>query len=178
MSRIGKKPIALPKGVTATLANEILEVKGSNGTLTLKVPAIVDVNIQPEEIVVNRRGEGRKDRAFHGLVRSLVNNMVVGVTSGYKKDLTIVGIGYRAAVQGTKIVLSVGYSHPVEIEIPASVKVTVADNTKISVEGADKQQVGEIAATIRRVRPPEPYKGKGIRYADENVRQKEGKTVG
>lgn len=178
MSRIGKKPVALVNGVSATLSNGQLDVKGPKGTLTIKVPEIVTVSVQAEEILVERQDDTRRSRAFHGLVRSLIQNMVIGVTEGYKKDLTIVGIGYRAAVQGAKLVLNVGFSHPVEVAIPSTVKVTVNENTKITVEGSDKQQVGELAAQIRRVRPPEPYKGKGIRYADENVRQKEGKTVG
>lgn len=178
MSRLGKKIVPVPKGVTVNVTPEMIEVKGPKGTLSTKRVAHIDIAVSDDGVNVTRQNDTREARAFHGLIRALINNMVIGVSEGYKKELTIVGIGYRAAISGSKLTMNLGYSHPVEYNIPAGVTVTVADNTKITVEGADKQQVGEAAATIRRARPPEPYKGKGIRYANEEVRQKEGKTVG
>lgn len=178
MSRLGKKIVPVPNGVTVTINPTSVEVKGPKATLSMKLPGVVTVELTPEGVQVTRPDDTRKAKSFHGLTRTLIANMVEGVTQGFKKDLTIVGIGYRAAVSGNKLTMNLGFSHPVEYIIPEGVKVTVIDNTKIAIEGSDKQAVGEAAATIRRSRPPEPYKGKGIRYVDEKVRQKEGKTVG
>lgn len=178
MSRLGKKIVPVPAGVTVKIEPASVEVKGPKGTLSLPLTGDVAVEQTAEGIQVTRPDDSRRAKAFHGLVRTLIANMIEGVTTGFKKDLTIVGIGYRAAVSGNKLTMNLGFSHPVEYIIPEGLKVTVADNVKISVEGCDKQAVGEAAATIRRSRPPEPYKGKGIRYVDEKVRQKEGKTVG
>lgn len=178
MSRLGKKIVPVPTGVTVNVMPEKIEVKGPKATLSMKRPGLINIEMTAEGVQVTRQDDSRMARSFHGLVRTLISNMVTGVTVGYKKDLTIVGIGYRAQVSGNKLTMNLGYSHPVEYLIPEGVTVVVTDNTKIAVTGSDKQQVGEAAATIRRARPPEPYKGKGIRYADEKVRQKEGKTVG
>jgi large subunit ribosomal protein L6 len=144
----------------------------------MKLPGMTAVEVGGNAVKVSCTSTAREAKAMHGLARSLINNMVIGVTQGYRKDLEIVGVGYRAQASGQKLTLSLGYSHPVVYDIPAGVKVTVADNTKIAVEGSDKQVVGEVAATIRRFRKPEPYKGKGIRYAGEHITIKEGKKVG
>lgn len=178
MSRIGNKPIVIVKDVTVTLNGSKLQVKGPKATLDLDIPTPVSVEIQAEQVVVKRPDDTRKSKAFHGLIRTLINNMIIGVTEGYKKELTIVGIGYRGSVAGNVLTLNIGFSHPIVYNIPAGVTVAIAENTKITITGADKHMVGEVAATIRRFRKPEPYKGKGIRYAEEVVRQKEGKTVG
>lgn len=178
MSRIGSKPVAIPSGVKISQKDGVVTVEGPKGKLTQKIQPLVSLEITETEVVFTRNDETRKSNAMHGLVRSLVNNMVIGVTQGFKKELNIVGVGYRAALKGNKLDLNLGFSHPVEFEIPAGITITVPEATKIVVEGADKQSVGEAAATIRRYRKPEPYKGKGIRYADEQIIMKEGKSVG
>jgi len=178
MSRVGNKPVAIPSGVKVSQKDGVVTVEGPKDKLTQQIPPLVSIEITETEVVFKREDETRQSNAMHGLVRSLVNNMVTGVTTGFKKELTIIGVGYRAALKGKKLDLSLGYSHPIEFEIPAGIKITVPEATKIVVEGADKQSVGEVAATIRRYRKPEPYKGKGIRYADEQVSLKEGKSVG
>jgi len=178
MSRVGNKPVAIPSGVKVSQKDGVVTVEGPKDKLTQQIPPLVSLEITETEVVFTREDETRKSNAMHGLVRSLVNNMVTGVTTGFKKELTIIGVGYRAALKGKKLDLSLGYSHPIEFEIPAGITITVPEATKIVVEGADKQSVGEVAATIRRYRKPEPYKGKGIRYADEQVSLKEGKSVG
>ena len=178
MSRVGNKPVVIPSGVKVSQKDGIITVEGPKDKLTQQIPPLVSLEITETEVVFTRNDETRKSNAMHGLVRSLVNNMVIGVTQGFKKELTIVGVGYRAALKGKKLDLSLGYSHPVEFEIPAGITITVPEATKIVVEGADKQSVGEAAATIRRYRKPEPYKGKGIRYSDEQITLKEGKSVG
>jgi len=178
MSRVGNKPVAIPSGVKVSQKDGVVTVEGPKDKLTQQIPPLVSIEITETEVVFKREDETRQSNAMHGLVRSLVNNMVTGVTTGFKKELTIIGVGYRAALKGKKLDLSLGYSHPIEFEIPAGITITVPEATKIVVEGADKQSVGEVAATIRRYRKPEPYKGKGIRYADEQVSLKEGKSVG
>ncbi|QSH40737.1 50S ribosomal protein L6 [Lentisphaerota bacterium ZTH] len=177
MSRIGKKPIAIPGSVKIAVADGTVSVEGKV-KLSIAIPPKVAVAVEEDNVVVSRIDDSRESGAMQGLARSLINNMVIGVTEGFKKELLIVGVGYRAQVKGKSLVLNLGYSHPVEYAIPEGLSISVTDNTKILVEGADKQMVGEAAATIRRYRKPEPYKGKGIRYADERITMKEGKSVG
>ena len=177
MSRIGRMPIAVPAGVTVEIAeNNKVTVKGPKGTLERVLPAEMDIKMEGSEIVVSRPNDLKKMKSLHGLTRTLINNMVVGVTDGYQKVLEINGVGYRAAKQGNKLVLSLGYSHPVEMVDPEGVEVVVEDQNKIIVKGIDKEKVGQYAAEIREKRAPEPYKGKGIKYADEVIRRKVGKT--
>lgn len=176
MSRIGKRPIPIPKNVTVTIAAQNVAVKGPKGELSRTLPAEVEVVQEGETILVNRRNESRVARQRHGLSRTLVANMVEGVSQGFQRRLEIQGVGYRAQVQGRNLVLSVGYSHPVQIEPPDGVQLAVENNTNVIVSGTNKEIVGNIAARIRAVRPPEPYKGKGIRYSGEVVRRKAGKA--
>jgi len=177
MSRIGNKPIALPKGVEITIGEDnSITVKGPKGTLSQAFDADMKFVNEDGTITVQRPDNQREHRSLHGLSRTLLNNMVVGVTEGFKRDLEIQGVGYRAAMDGTTLVLTVGYSHPVRMVPPEGITYAVEANTKLTVSGIDKQRVGETAAQIRRVRPPEPYKGKGIRYAGEVVRRKAGKA--
>lgn len=178
MSRIGKKPIAVPAGVKVEISQDQVTVEGKGGKLTTALPPYVGVELQDDKIVVSQTSDVRAANAMHGLARSLINNMVVGVTEGFKKELAIVGVGYKAALQGKVLNLSLGYSHPINFQIPEGIKITVTPDNKIIVEGCDKQLVGETAAQIRRFRSPEPYKGKGIRYVDERIVLKEGKSVG
>ena len=178
MSRIGKKPIAVPAGVKVTIAQDQVTVEGKGGKLTTAMPPYVGVEMQDDKIVVSQTSDVRAANAMHGLARSLINNMVIGVTEGFKKELAIVGVGYKAALQGKVLNLSLGFSHPINFQIPEGIKITVTPENKIIVEGCDKQLVGETAAQIRRYRSPEPYKGKGIRYVDERIVLKEGKSVG
>jgi len=177
MSRIGKKPITLPQGVTATVEDNVITVKGPKGSLDFQFRSEMTVNLNEDGLVVERPSESKQDRAVHGTTRALINNMVVGVSEGFKKELKMIGVGYRAQLQGKKLVLSAGYSHPVEMDIPEGLTVEVPKNTLINISGIDKQLVGEFAANVRGVRPPEPYLGKGIRYVNEYVRRKEGKTA-
>jgi len=178
MSRIGKKPITLPEKVKFDAKPDgLVQVEGPKGKLTCKLPQEVSAKVEDNSIVVERAGEASRDKAMHGLSRSLINNMVVGVSDGFVRDLEIHGVGFRAAVKGEILNLSLGFSHPVNFPIPEGITVTVADNTKVKIEGIDKELVGQVAADIRRYYPPEPYKGKGIRFAGENIRRKEGKTV-
>jgi large subunit ribosomal protein L6 len=177
MSRIGNLPIAIPTGVEVDLGdNNTVTVTGPKGTLSQRFSPSMALERENGTIVVRRPDNEREHRSLHGLTRTLLNNMVVGVTGGYKRDLEIQGVGYRAALDGSVLVLSVGFSHPVRMTPPEGVAYALDGNTRISVNGIDKQQVGEEAARIRRVRPPEPYKGKGIRYAGERVRRKAGKA--
>jgi large subunit ribosomal protein L6 len=176
MSRIGKKAIAIPAGVKVAVSGNTVTVEGK-AKLSLDLPPHVAVEVADNQVLVKQASEAREAGAMHGLARSLINNMVIGVTAGFKKELQIVGVGYKAALQGSKLNLSLGYSHPIVYQIPEGVKVTLNEN-KILVEGADKQLVGQTAAEIRRFRSPEPYKGKGIRYVDERIVLKEGKSVG
>jgi large subunit ribosomal protein L6 len=177
MSRIGRKPIELPAGVNVAISPGRVQVNGPLGELSQQVPARMQVEQRDGEIVVTRPTERGDDRALHGLTRTLIANMVEGVTKGFEKHLEIQGIGYRAALRGTDLELNVGYSHPVVKKAPAGITFDVPAPTQIVVKGTDKQAVGQIAADIRKVRPPEPYKGKGIRYRDEHVRRKVGKRA-
>ena len=177
MSRIGKLPINIPGGVTITVGDDnTVNVKGPKGQLSEKISPDMEISMEEGVLLVKRPSDDKEHKALHGLSRSLIHNMVVGVTSGYQKNLDIVGVGYRAQMQGTKLVLNVGYSHPVEFEAPAGITFEVPNPNRISVLGISKQQVGQMAADIRKVRAPEPYKGKGIKYENEFVRRKEGKT--
>lgn len=176
MSRVGKKPIEIPSGVTVTLDGNTATVKGPKGELTRSFSPDMTINIEENLISVTRPSEAKEHRALHGTTRALLSNMVEGVSKGYDKTLELIGVGYRAQKQGSKLVLSVGYSHPVEFEAEDGLEIEVPSNTKIIVKGTSKERVGALAANIRGVRPPEPYKGKGIRYEGEYVRRKEGKT--
>ena len=177
MSRIGKKSIALAGGATITQSNGVVTIKGPKGTLSQGAVSLTSVDVVDNEIVVSRANETREARANHGLMRSLLQNMVTGVTKGFEKKLEIVGIGYRAEVKGKKLTLLLGYSHPVVFEIPAGIEITVDKLTSIIVRGTDKQQVGQVAAVIRGFRKPDAYKGKGVRYSDEHIRLKAGKSA-
>ena len=178
MSRIGKQPITIPSGVEVTLDGGHVTVKGPKGTLEHDAPADITIAREGDEIVVTRPDDEREHRSLHGLTRSLVANMVVGVSEGFTKELEIVGVGYRAAAAGPRrIDLQLGFSHPVAVDAPAGVEFEVPAPTRITVKGYDKQLVGQVAADIRKIRKPEPYKGKGIRYADERVLRKAGKSA-
>ncbi|QNO14776.1 50S ribosomal protein L6 [Alkalicella caledoniensis] len=177
MSRIGKKPIVIPAGVDFKIDEEnVVTVKGPKGQLVEKLSSDMIITLEEGNVTVARPSDQKDHRSLHGLTRSLIANMVEGVTQGYTRNLEIIGVGYRAALQGTKLNLSLGYSHPVEVEAPAGITFEVPAPTKISVKGIDKQLVGQMAAKIRSYREPEPYLGKGIRYEGEQVRRKEGKT--
>jgi large subunit ribosomal protein L6 len=175
MSRIGKKPVPLPKGVTATVDGKLVKVKGPKGELSLKLVAQVDASVGEDGVTVTPREGMEKARQMWGLSRTLVNNLVVGVTQGFQQKLEINGVGYRAAVQGKNLNLQLGFSHDVAYPIPAGITITAEKPTMLTVAGIDKQLVGQVAAEIRSYRPPEPYKGKGVKYAEEHVRRKEGK---
>jgi len=177
MSRIGFKPIEIPEGVEVTLKDQTITVKGSKGTLERNIHPNMKVNINDKEIVVERPNDDKENRALHGTTRSIIANMIEGVTKGFQKELEIIGVGYRAQKQGNKLVVNAGFSHPVEVEQEENIEFDVPKNTEIIVKGIDKERVGAVAANIRAIRPPEPYKGKGIRYKDEYVRRKEGKTA-
>jgi large subunit ribosomal protein L6 len=176
MSRIGKAPITVPSGVTVTIDGQSISVKGPKGELSRTVSDLVSVRQDGDTIVVERGAAARDSRSQHGLVRSLIQNMVTGVTEGFQKDLEIVGVGYRAQAKGKGLELSLGFSHPVYVEAPEGITFNVPQPTRIEVHGIDKQLVGQVAANIREWRKPEPYKGKGVRYADEYVRRKAGKA--
>ncbi len=180
MSRIGKAPVTLPGGVSAQLSSVTFQVKGPKGTLEIAVRPEIDVAVDGNTINVSPNGKGapRQARAFHGMTRALIQNMVDGVSTGFQKKLEIIGVGWNAAAQGRKLVLNIGFCHPVEIPLPTGVDAETPSPTTITVSGSDKQAVGQVAADIRRVRPPEPYKGKGIRYEGEHVRRKAGKSFG
>ena len=179
MSRIGNKLITIPAGVTVEVAdgNEVT-VKGPKGTLTRTFSTMMDIQVADGVVTVKRPNDAKHTKQLHGTTRALINNMVVGVSEGYAKELELVGIGFRAAVKGNKLTMQVGYSHASELDIPEGLTVTCGSATDLKVEGIDKQLVGEFAADIRAVRKPEPYKGKGIRYKGEHIRRKEGKTAG
>lgn len=178
MSRIGKKPIQVPPKVKVSLdQGGNVTVEGPKGKLSWTLPSAVRAQVEGESLSLEREGDSRQARALHGLSRALVANMVAGVSEGFRRDLEIHGVGFRAAVQGSTLNLNLGKSHPILFEIPKEIKITVTENTKIAIEGIDKHAVGQIAANIRRCYPPEPYKGKGVRYAGEQIRRKEGKTV-
>ena len=177
MSRIGRLPVAIPAGVTVEIAeNNKITVKGPKGTLERELPIEMEVKVEGDTVVVTRPNDLKKMKSLHGLTRTLVNNMVVGVTEGYQKVLEVNGVGYRAAKSGNKLTLNLGYSHPVEMTDPEGVETVVEGQNKILVKGIDKEKVGQYAAEIRDKRRPEPYKGKGIKYSDEVIRRKVGKT--
>jgi len=176
MSRVGKKPIEIPAGVTVTLNGSVVTVKGPKGELTRSFSPDMEIKVEENVINVVRPSESKEHRTIHGTTRALLANMVEGVSKGFERSLELIGVGYRAQKQGKKLVLNVGYSHPVEIEPEEGIEIEVPSNTKVTVKGISKERVGALAANIRDVRPPEPYKGKGIRYEGEYVRRKEGKT--
>jgi len=178
MSRIGRMPVEIPKGVDVTINGQNVIVKGAKGTLTQTFHKNITLEMDGSVIVVKRPNDEKENRALHGLTRALLNNMVLGVSNGFEKSLDVVGVGYRAQKQGKKLVLTLGYSHPVEMDEPDGITFDVPAQDKIIVKGADKQIVGEVAAQIRGKRPPEPYKGKGIRYTGEVILRKEGKAGG
>lgn len=175
MSRIGKLPVAIPKGVEVKTTRTSVAVKGPKGTLNVDHGGRVEVTASGAEVLVRRFDDGRQSKAFHGLYQRLIRNSVLGVTQGFTKELEIQGIGFKAAVEGKRLTMALGYSHPVHFEIPADIKITTPKPTQILIEGADKQRVGQVAANIRALRPPDSYQGKGIRYAGERVVLKEGK---
>ncbi len=175
MSRIGKRPVAIPSGVTADITNGTLAVKGPKGTLTLKLRDEISYTLEGDGILVKPANDTKEARAFWGMQRTLVSNLVEGVTAGFTKTLEITGVGYRASATGQKLKLQLGYSHDVDYEVPAGIEVKTPDNTTIHITGTDKQKVGQVAAEIRRWRKPEPYKGKGIKYRGEFIFRKEGK---
>jgi large subunit ribosomal protein L6 len=177
MSRIGKQPIAIPPKVKVEVKGQKVSVEGPKGKLNWELPRRTSLKVQDGQVVVSREGDDADAKALHGLSRALVNNMVRGVSEGFVKKLEIQGVGFKAAVQGNAVNMSLGYSHPIVYPIPAQIKVTVEENTKITVEGPDRQTVGQVAAELRGFYPPEPYKGKGVRYVGEHVVRKEGKTV-
>jgi len=177
MSRIGKQPISIPAKVKVEFKGRKVNVEGPKGKLAWELPGGTTAKIEGATIIVSREGEDAQTRALHGLSRALVNNMVKGVSDGFAKRLEINGVGFKAAVAGKTITMNLGYSHPIVYSIPEQIKVTVEENTKILVEGPDKQLVGKVAAELRSYYPPEPYKGKGVKYSDEKITRKEGKTV-
>ena len=178
MSRIGKKPVPIPKGVTVTLEGSHITVKGPKGELSRSLPAAMQVSMKDNEVVVERPSEENEHKALHGLTRTLVANMVEGVTTGFSKQLEIIGVGYKAEQRPYGLQLSLGFSHVIEYRAPAGIKLTAPQPTQVNIEGANKEMVGQVAAEIRSYRPPEPYKGKGIKYAGEQVRRKAGKAGG
>lgn len=177
MSRIGNSPITIPSGVTIEKNGGNIVVNGPKGKLEMRIDPTISLETEGQDINVKRKNDEKKVKALHGLVRNLLANMIVGVTEGWSKNLELVGVGFRAQVNGNKLVLSVGYSHPVEIEAEEGMSFEVTDNTKIEVSGVDKQMVGQLAANIKKVRPPDVYKGKGIRFAGEYIRKKVGKSA-
>ena len=176
MSRIGKRPVTLPKGVTLDLQGQVVAVKGPKGELRRRLHPDMQIALDKDQFTVARPSEEKRHKALHGLTRTLVQNMVEGVSKGFSKTLEIQGVGYKAEAKPYGVNLIVGYSHPVKYEAPKGIKISVDNNTNVKVEGADKELVGQVAAELRSVRPPEPYKGKGIRYVGEHVRRKAGKT--
>ena len=177
MSRIGNRRLVIPEGVTVEVKDNVVTVTGPKGSLSTAVAKNITITQEENELVVTRSNDENKTRAMHGTINANINNMIVGVTKGYQKEIEIIGVGYRFALKGNKLVINAGYSHPVELEIPQGLTVEVPSNTELTIKGIDKIKVGEFAANIRKVRPPEPYKGKGIRYKDEHVRRKEGKKA-
>jgi len=177
MSRVGRLPVEIPQGVDAKIEGQSVSIKGPKGTLAVSVHPLIEVSRNDKTLVVQRKSDEREERALHGLTRALLANMVHGVSKGFERSLSIVGIGYKAQVQGKKLTLNLGHSHPIDFPIPDGISISVENQTVVKVLGADKQKVGQVAAEIRKLRPVEPYKGKGIRYTDEVVRQKEGKAA-
>lgn len=177
MSRIGKQPVLIPPKVKVEVQGRRVHVEGPKGRLDWELPQRTNIRVEDGKILIGREGDDAQAKALHGLSRALVNNMVKGVSEGFVKKLEIHGVGFRASVQGNVLNLMLGFSHPVNYTIPDQIKITVEENTKLTIEGPDKQRVGQVAAEIRAFYPPEPYKGKGIRYAGEHIQRKEGKTV-
>lgn len=178
MSRIGRKAINLPAGVTVNVgAANAVNVKGPKGELNFGFNEDMKIDVKENEVEVSRPSDSKKHKTFHGTTRALLNSMIIGVSEGFTKKLKIIGVGYRAQMKGKQLVVAAGYSHPVEVNVPEGISIELPSNTEITITGIDKQKVGQFAADIRAIRPPEPYKGKGIRYVDEYVRSKEGKTA-
>ena len=177
MSRIGKRELVIPAGVTVTIDKNTVTVKGPKGELSFEKSAVITVEEVEGKIITKRPNDTKVSKQLHGTTNALINNMIKGVTDGFKKELEIIGVGYKFAVNGNKLTINAGYSHPVVMEVPNGLKVEAASNTEITISGCDKVLVGEFAANVRKVRMPEPYKGKGIRYKDEHVRRKEGKKA-
>jgi large subunit ribosomal protein L6 len=177
MSRIGKQPVVIPTKVKVQIHGQKVSVEGPRGKLNLDLPPRTVAKVDGGNVVVTRQGEDAQARALHGLSRALINNMVKGVSDGFSKKLEINGVGFKAAVAGKVVTMNLGYSHPITYDIPDQIKVTVEENTKVTIEGPDKQLVGKVASELRSFYPPEPYKGKGVKYADEHIERKEGKTV-
>ncbi len=178
MSRIGKKPITIPNGVKVQTAGSKVNVQGPKGKLEMELHPRIKVTVAKDQVEVSRATDIRTDRALHGLVRSLINNMIIGVTEGYKKELEMEGVGFKGALKGNILTLTLGFSHPIDYQIPAGVTIVLPKPTQITITGNDKQVVGQVAAEIRLYHKPEPYKGKGIHYVGEHIRRKQGKTVG
>ncbi|HIY34967.1 MAG TPA: 50S ribosomal protein L6 [Candidatus Eubacterium faecigallinarum] len=176
MSRIGLKPITIPAGVDVNINANTVTVKGPNGTLTMDAHPNMDISVEGSEIIVSRPNDQKENRSLHGLTRTLIANMVTGVTEGFKKTLEVNGVGYRVQLQGSTLVMNLGFSHQVTMEAPEGIKIECPSANSIVISGADKQKVGQFAAQVREKRPPEPYKGKGIKYSDEHIRRKEGKA--
>jgi len=177
MSRVGKMPIDIPEKVKVRLENGTVFAEGAKGKLEWTCPETIDVELQDKQIIVKRRDEQKTSLALHGMTRAIINNMVIGLSTGFSKTLDIIGVGYRAEAKGREIVLQLGYSHPINFPLPEGIEATVDKQTRIVISGYDKQLVGEVAAEVRDLRPPEPYKGKGVRYAGETVKQKVGKAA-
>lgn len=177
MSRIGKRELLIPENVTVEVNDNIVKVKGPKGELDLELHQLTTVKVEDGKVIVSIKNNSIKAKALHGTINSLIKNMIIGVTEGYTKELESVGVGYRFAVSGNKVVVSAGYSNPVNVDVPSDLKVESKSNTELSISGIDKQKVSEFAANIRKIREPEPYKGKGIRYKGEQVRRKEGKKA-
>ena len=177
MSRIGRKPINIPAGVEVKVEGTCVTVKGPKGTLTQKFQPAMNIAVEGAEIVVTRPNDAKENRSLHGLTRTLISNMIIGVTEGFKKELDVNGVGYRVQKQGKNLVMNLGFSHQVIMEEPAGITIEVPNPNSIVISGPDKQQVGQFAAEVREKRPPEPYKGKGIKYIDEHIRRKEGKAA-
>ena len=177
MSRIGNRELVIPDGVTVTLQDNLISVKGPKGELSLKTSNLVNVSIEDNKVKTTVTNDGKEANIMQGTMNSLINNMIIGVSTGFSKGLEAVGVGYKFNVQGNKIVINAGYSHPVEMIVPEGIKAELVSNTEITLSGIDKQKLSEFAANVRKVREPEPYKGKGIRYKDEHVRRKEGKKA-
>lgn len=178
MSRVGKKPIDIPQNVNVKIEEKRVVVEGPKGKLEWNLPANITPKLENNKLFLSRDNDSKQSKSLHGLSRALINNMVQGVTAGFKKELNIVGVGYKAQIQKDKLILNLGFSHPVEFNIPEGIKINLSSATRIVIEGIDKQLVGEVAAHIRSILPPEPYKGKGIRYAGEEIRKKLGKAIG
>ncbi len=177
MSRTGKQPVTLPKGVKAVISGNTVNIEGPKGKLNITLPSGVKAEVQEDKVMVTRLNDEKQNKSMHGTARALINNMVVGVSEGFKKELEIIGVGYKAQMKGKDLALNIGFSHPVEFKVPEGLKVTVGKANRIEIEGIDKRLLGQFAADVRGVKPPEPYKGKGIRYVGEEVRKKLGKAL-